>query len=365
MSPPVRFQRSVTTTPTSASSVRSSGRLIPITLDGSPSLLVTNQPPSPSRVKPPATCRGSSDATYASSSAALGRPKCTVVTACPAATWRTAPSASRSTACPVNSCPDRPAMLFQRRRAASTVSGLPTSSPSTDSIESQPSTTASDTAEAIRSATAPALAQASAVTTLAGEAPPRVASTASSSTSDTSTSGSSPAPRSTPSRPCEAEARMIRTTRQPNVLIQERIAHRQVAEPPAVLEVFGQQQVGAGEQRRLHDQCVPEADLVTLVQKRRRQDQLRVRLHHCPLGVVGDDLPRFGGAHRRPQLAGRDVVELLQDLGADRAGALRPEFGQQGDRRRGLLPIGGVMRVHQNVRIDEDGHELNRRSRSS
>ena len=51
--------RSVTVTPTAASSRRVSGRLIPITLDGSPSMPSTNQPPSPSRVNAPATASGS------------------------------------------------------------------------------------------------------------------------------------------------------------------------------------------------------------------------------------------------------------------------------------------------------------------
>src|SRR5690606_17021269 len=51
--------RSVTVTPTFASSRRTRGRLMPITLDGSPSIPSTNQPPSPSRVNAPATASGS------------------------------------------------------------------------------------------------------------------------------------------------------------------------------------------------------------------------------------------------------------------------------------------------------------------
>ena len=46
-------------TPTSVSSRRTSGRLIPITFDGPPSMPVMNQPPSPSSVNPPATPVGS------------------------------------------------------------------------------------------------------------------------------------------------------------------------------------------------------------------------------------------------------------------------------------------------------------------
>ena len=48
-----------TDTPTSASNRRVSGRLMPMTLDGSPSMPSTNQPPSPSKVNPPATASGS------------------------------------------------------------------------------------------------------------------------------------------------------------------------------------------------------------------------------------------------------------------------------------------------------------------
>ena len=55
----VQVHQSVTRTPTPASSRRVSGRLIPMTLDGSPSMPSTNQPPSPSRVNAPATTSGS------------------------------------------------------------------------------------------------------------------------------------------------------------------------------------------------------------------------------------------------------------------------------------------------------------------
>ena len=51
--------RSVTSTPTAASSSRTVGRPIPTTDDGSPSMRSTNQPPSPSRVNAPATDSGS------------------------------------------------------------------------------------------------------------------------------------------------------------------------------------------------------------------------------------------------------------------------------------------------------------------
>ncbi len=51
-----------TLTPTSSRSERSNGNPIPITLDGSPSMRSTNQPPSPSRVNAPATRNGSPDA---------------------------------------------------------------------------------------------------------------------------------------------------------------------------------------------------------------------------------------------------------------------------------------------------------------
>src|SRR6185312_4742328 len=48
------FHRSVTMTPTSVSSRRTSGRLIPITFDGPASMPVMNRAPSPSSVNPPA-----------------------------------------------------------------------------------------------------------------------------------------------------------------------------------------------------------------------------------------------------------------------------------------------------------------------
>jgi hypothetical protein len=53
------YHRSATDTPRRLSRRRVNGKLSPMTLDGSPSIRSTNQPPSPSRVKPPATANGS------------------------------------------------------------------------------------------------------------------------------------------------------------------------------------------------------------------------------------------------------------------------------------------------------------------
>lgn len=52
-------QRWVMVRPRSARSLRVRGRLMPSTLEGSPSTPSMNQPPKPSRVKPPATLSGS------------------------------------------------------------------------------------------------------------------------------------------------------------------------------------------------------------------------------------------------------------------------------------------------------------------
>ena len=60
---------------------RSSGRLSPTTLWWSPSIPVTNAPPSPSTVNAPATWSGSPVATYAAISASVTSAKCTTVDA--------------------------------------------------------------------------------------------------------------------------------------------------------------------------------------------------------------------------------------------------------------------------------------------
>src|SRR5690606_14652683 len=126
-----------------------------------------------------------------------------------------APSARRSTAWPVTSSPVPPAIAFHRRRAVSSSPGLPTSSPPSSSIESQPISTASGWASPMRRATVVAFAAASRVTFSAGEASGIAASSASSSTSAVSTTGSIPAACSTARRAGEAEASTTRTTGEP------------------------------------------------------------------------------------------------------------------------------------------------------
>src|SRR5207237_594344 len=80
--------RSVIRIPMSASSDRSSGSDMPMTLPGSPSTPSTNGAERPSRVNPPATANGSPLATYASSSSSVACPNRTTVAAT-AASWRT------------------------------------------------------------------------------------------------------------------------------------------------------------------------------------------------------------------------------------------------------------------------------------
>ena len=126
------------------------------------------------------------------------------------------PPPTATSACPVNSSALWPAIWSQRPRAASTSRGLPTSSPSRNSIESAPMTMHSRSVAAIRAATLRAFASASAVTVSTGSASaPSSARSASSSTSDTSTRGSTPAPRRIARRAGDAEARTRRTSRNP------------------------------------------------------------------------------------------------------------------------------------------------------
>ncbi len=93
----------------------------------------------PSRVKAPATWRGSPVATYAAISASVGSPKRTVVDA--VAEVRR-PVAVSITQCPVRRTPERPRMDFQRAVASSASAGLPSARPSSSSTESQPMTRA-------------------------------------------------------------------------------------------------------------------------------------------------------------------------------------------------------------------------------
>src|SRR4051812_16366981 len=114
-SPRGQLQNSVQTNPSSSSISRSSGRLIPTTLCGSPVTPETKAPPSPSRVKAPATPEGSPVATYASISSSE---------TCANRTWVAADLASQTsrwvsiTQCPVCSTPARPRICCQRSTAS-------------------------------------------------------------------------------------------------------------------------------------------------------------------------------------------------------------------------------------------------------
>jgi hypothetical protein len=119
--------------------------------------------------------------------------------------------------------------------------------------------------------------------------------------------------------------------------------------------VLGQRECRAGASGRLDDEGVPERESVAFLELRSGQDQCDVELHDRPLAIEGNDLASGDATHRRIGLAGDDDIELLQHLGTEYARPVPPEGAEQrlGDR---LPPgLGTVVRVHQDVGVDE-GH---------
>ena len=120
-----------------------------------------------------------------------------------------------------------------------------------------------------------------------------------------------------------------------------------------VLEVFGDQLGGTRPQGRLDDQRVPEVHRVLFGEVTRREDQQWIGVDPAPVDVLDDHIPRLGGGHRRSELASCDAVELLQDLGTDDADAVCPQVLQEVPRDSVLVRIVLVLRVEQDVGIDE------------
>ena len=183
-------------------------------MDGSPSMPSMNQPPRPSRVKPPATRSGSPLARYAvrSASRRIAEIDCGAAELDVAVGNRSRPAAgSRSARCTAR--PTGRPSASHCRRASATEAGLPRSAPSRYSIESQPMTTQSALSVGIE-----------AVGDLLGlggwparwrrrpgvASGPSAAMTASSSTPETTTTGSIPAWRNTFRLPGEADASTTR-----------------------------------------------------------------------------------------------------------------------------------------------------------
>src|SRR6266536_1571313 len=139
----------------------------------------------------------------------------------------------------------------------------------------------------------------------------------------------------------------------PQALSRERVVDLDAADLAAGLQVLSQEAGRTGTSGRLDDEGVPEGERVALLEFRGGQDERDVDLHGRPLAVERHDLASGGAAHGRLELPGRDDVELLQHLGAECPSPLPPQVVQQrlGD---GLLAgLGAVVRVDQDIGVDE------------
>ena len=106
------------------------------------------------------------------------------------------------------------------------------------------------------------------------------------------------------------------------------------------------------------DEGVPERQGVAFLELGGGEDERNIDLHELPVAVGVDEITGLAAGHGWVELAGGDDVELLEDLGAEGAGAGAPQLGEHrlGDGLAGGL--GGVVGVDEDVGVDE--HDLRR-----
>ena len=131
------------------------------------------------------------------------------------------------------------------------------------------------------------------------------------------------------------------------------IAAGRIIDPASGLEILADEADRPGASCGLHDERIPERQLGSLLEGCCVEDQPDIDLDDVPGRVQRDDLASLGPAHRWPELAGRDDVELLEDLGAHRPRAVRPQLLEQCSGDRLLLRFAGVVGVQQDVGVDE------------
>src|SRR4051812_4839016 len=298
--------------PTRANNRRIVGSERPTTFEGSPSMPSTNQPPSPSIVKAPATRNDSPLDRYAVSSTSVGRANMTVVAPNSNSRCVSAPSRSRIVQCPVYNTPERPDMVSHCRRASSIEAGFPRSAPSMNNIESQPTTTQFAVTAGSRSTTTwSAFAAASAFATSPGAASgPCAARTASSSTPDTTTSGSIPAWRNTIRLPGEADASTTRVI--------GGYLHASGSSTPHVRPLNQRHQLPAdGGEAQFVDRMAPQVELLRArfdAPARRGAQHRHQRGDLLGGGLTLDDLDLVDGLRRRVVDRHRPNVADLGDV---------------------------------------------------
>ena len=112
------------------------------------------------------------------------------------------------------------------------------------------------------------------------------------------------------------------------------------------------------------DERVPERQRVALLELGRFEDVARRDGVHGPPAVAPDEGARLRSRDHDPELARQVHVQLLEDLRAEKPLPGAPQVGQDlpGDRR--LLGLALVVRVEDDVGVDERPHRSYTSSRA-
>ena len=143
----------------------------------------------------------------------------------------------------------------------------------------------------------------------------------------------------------------------------KRIADLDSAEVPAVLQVFAQQHVAARVDRCLDDQRIPERHGMLLVQRDGAKDQVRSAGDSVVVAPKRDEVECLHGSEKTTPCRGR--VELRQDLRADDETVPGRRLLNARACNVALDRVIGVIRVHEDVRVEELPHRFGLRSESS
>ena len=136
----------------------------------------------------------------------------------------------------------------------------------------------------------------------------------------------------------------------------ERVDDDEGAKALADVQVFGVEFVAAGFDCCLHDHCVPERKVRSLLQFDGVRQQFSGVLDDSPGQVLLNDLESLSIRQRLLQLARNVDIKLLQDLHTEDTVAIVPEFD---DKIASDIVLGfriAVLGVHENVRINEAWH---------
>ena len=145
----------------------------------------------------------------------------------------------------------------------------------------------------------------------------------------------------------------------------EWIRDLQSTDPLARVQILADKPVGVGLERGHENQCIPERNAKTLFIVGRSEHVGGLHADHPPGRVSLNQIARILTRDRFRNLACHGDVKLLEHLRAQHAVASVPQLPDE--RRRDIVPSArvGIMRVDEDVRVNERAHRSCKPSRGT